>query len=353
MSEKVKMELSPAKQEILKQSNDRSVVIAAAASGKTALLTEKVRQLLLNGIDPHKIVVITFTNMAAEELRERLGNDMKQGLFIGTIHALANYFLLSAGISTHKTLENEQFDELFEMVNDHLECIRPVEWLLLDEAQDSSTLQFTFMFELINPKHFFVVGDEKQAIYQWNGGNSKLMRSLTFNYGAELFDLNENYRNGSSILSFAKQIAERGGQVDTSIPMQPYKGEVIMANFDLNYFCDKIKQANNNKEFAILTRTNSDLVTIAAALSKRGIPCTTFKQGDLTKAELHQKMMDDTVKVLTIHSSKGLEWDNVIVVGAHMRTKEEMNVCYVAATRARKLLIWSKGITKRQKTVMW
>lgn len=347
------MELSPAKQTILEESEDRSVVIAAAASGKTALLTEKVRQILLNGVDPKKVVVITFTNMAADELRERLGGDFKPGLFVGTIHALANYYLLSSGVSTRQTLDNEQFDELFEMVQEHEYCIKPVEWLLLDEAQDSSILQFKFMFELIAPHHFFVVGDEKQAIYQWNGGNSKLMRSLVYNYNAELFDLNENYRNGRAILSFAKQIAERGGQEDTSVPMQPFDGDVIMTNFKMDYFVDKIQQINNNREIAILTRTNADLETIASILTRRGIPCTTFKQGDLTKSELRDKMLEDTVKVLTIHSAKGLEWDNVIVVGAHMGTKEEINVCYVAATRARKLLIWSKGITKQQRTVKW
>ena len=75
-------------------------------------------------------------------------------------------------------------------------------------------------------------------------------------------------------------------------------------------------------------------------LKKRQIPYDNFKQGDLKKEELDQKMNENTVKVLTIHSSKGLEWDNVIVIGARFTPEEERNVCYVAATRARNLLVW-------------
>ena len=49
-------------------------------------------------------------------------------------------------------------------------------------------------------------------------------------------------------------------------------------------------------------------------------------------------MANDTVKVLTVHSAKGLEADNVIVIGVSKWSKnaEERRVAYVAATRARK-----------------
>ena len=96
------MELSELQKNILNSPSNRSIVMSSAASGKTTLMTEKVRQLLRAGINPKEIAVITFTNMAAAELRQRLGQDYKDGLFVGTIHALANYFLLSSGIKTNK-----------------------------------------------------------------------------------------------------------------------------------------------------------------------------------------------------------------------------------------------------------
>ena len=116
------MELSKLQTQILNAPHNRIVVLSSAASGKTRLMTEKVRQLLRAGVNPKEIAVITFTNMAASELRQRLGEDYKDGLFVGTIHALANYFLLSSGIKTDKVLDNEDFDKLFEMVEQHPTC---------------------------------------------------------------------------------------------------------------------------------------------------------------------------------------------------------------------------------------
>ena len=84
------MQLSLAQQDIIDAPYNKVVVMASAASGKTNLMTEKVRQLLRANVDPRQIVVITFTNLAASELRGRLGDDYKPGLYVGTIHSLAN-----------------------------------------------------------------------------------------------------------------------------------------------------------------------------------------------------------------------------------------------------------------------
>jgi len=143
------MELSKKQQQIVDAPESKVVVIAAAASGKTAVLTERVRHLLDSGEDPKKIVVITFTNAAAEEIVDRLGKP--QGLFVGTIHSYANYLLLASGHSTSKYLDNEQFDKLFEAVKRHPECTKEVNHLLLDEAQDSDELQIEFILDYVKP----------------------------------------------------------------------------------------------------------------------------------------------------------------------------------------------------------
>ena len=57
-------------------------------------------------------------------------------------------------------------------------------------------------------------------------------------------------------------------------------------------------------------------------------------------------MQEDTVKVLTIHTAKGLESENVIVIGARFYNLEEKCISYVAATRARDLLVWTIMNTK-------
>jgi superfamily I DNA/RNA helicase len=149
--------------------------------------------------------------MAAAELKQRLGEDYKPGLFVGTIHSLANYFLTSTGIKTEKILDNEEFDKLFAMVKKYPQCIKHLEWILLDEAQDSDPLQFEFLFDMINPDNFFICGDTKQSIYQFNGSEPELLLELTERPGVHSYDLNENYRNGENILNYAKRLIRPTG----------------------------------------------------------------------------------------------------------------------------------------------
>jgi len=61
------------------------LVLAGAGSGKTKVLIAKVLKLIETGVDPGSIVMITFTNKAAKEMKKRMG-EVKLG-FIGTFHA--------------------------------------------------------------------------------------------------------------------------------------------------------------------------------------------------------------------------------------------------------------------------
>ena len=69
------------------------MVIAGAGSGKTRVLTYRVAHLLKRGCLPSKMMVTTFTNKAAEEMRERLepliGETKADRLKIGTFHSLS------------------------------------------------------------------------------------------------------------------------------------------------------------------------------------------------------------------------------------------------------------------------
>ena len=113
-----------------------------------------------------------------------------------------------------------------------------------------------------------------------------------------------------------------------------------------------IKDYGNYGEWFILTRTNAQLDEIAFYLKKEGVPIDTFKRSELDNKELNKKMKQNTVKVLTIHTAKGLEANNVIVIGAKFFSVEERCVSYVAATRARNLLIWARMPSYKKKQQM-
>lgn len=67
------------------------LVLAGAGSGKTKVLTERIVNLINNGVSPFNILSITFTNKAAREMRERVYNSIEEEankIFIGTFHSL-------------------------------------------------------------------------------------------------------------------------------------------------------------------------------------------------------------------------------------------------------------------------
>lgn len=345
------MKLSTLQERIVNTEAPYVAVVAAAAAGKTATLTERVRKMLKDGTNPSDMAVITFTNMAAQELRERLADDYKDGIYIGTIHGLANRFLLSHGIDTGDLIKKEQFDEFFKLLKENPYCVKHIKHILLDESQDTSSEEFDFIFNMIEPDTFFVVGDFRQSIYSFKGADPELFMNLLDSPQVQVYSLNENYRNGSNILTFAKDILRRGRLADDSVPMRQ-GGYVYQGPPDIKNVYGWIENTGPYKDWAILCSTNAEIDWMIRQLKMADIPCVTFKQGDVTKDQLDELMQSDTVKVLTRHSAKGLEFPNVIVwEPAWWGGNETYRVNYVAATRARDRLLWleSKKNSKKRK----
>ena len=337
------MELTELQKIIINAPEPKIAVTACAAALKTSTLIEKTRTLLRSGIDPEEIAVITFTRMASQELKERLGEDYKDGIFIGTIHSLAAYFLAKRrlGAKIKQCAEEENFDKLFNLCKD-FNLAQTFEWVLVDEAQDCGELQLDFIFKLLAPTHFFIAFDLNQSIYGFNGARPDILKRYLESENATFYSLNENYRNGRKILSYAKGILNKfnGDMEDDSIPKCDYNGIVALEKYKSESIVRQIKLNGEFKDWAILCRTNSQVDKVMNDLKESEIPCATFKQGDLNKKQLEKLLNSDTVKVITAHSSKGLAWDNVIGYGLwNRRDAEEVRLKYVAATRARKILI--------------
>ena len=61
--------------------NSNLLVAAAAGSGKTAVLVERILQLIIkDGVDLDRLLVVTFTNAAAGEMRERIGSALMKAI---------------------------------------------------------------------------------------------------------------------------------------------------------------------------------------------------------------------------------------------------------------------------------
>ena len=85
-------DLNPEQKEAVMQKDGPMIILAGAGSGKTRVLTYKVIYLIQNGIDPTNILMVTFTNKAANEMKERMQKFFKENPknlpLIATFHSL-------------------------------------------------------------------------------------------------------------------------------------------------------------------------------------------------------------------------------------------------------------------------
>ncbi len=107
--------LNPAQREAVLHFEGPMLVLAGAGSGKTRVLTTRIARLIEHhGVDPSRILAVTFTNKAAGEMRERiarlLGEEPK-GMWTGTFHAIGARILRSAARHVGRTSSFTIYDE--------------------------------------------------------------------------------------------------------------------------------------------------------------------------------------------------------------------------------------------------
>ncbi len=91
-----KNELNASQFEVVTKAEGACLVLAGAGSGKTRTLIYRVAYLLEKGVQPEEILLVTFTNKAAQEMRNRVETLIKtqaRGLWCGTFHHIGNRLL--------------------------------------------------------------------------------------------------------------------------------------------------------------------------------------------------------------------------------------------------------------------
>jgi len=107
--------LNPAQREAVLHYEGPMLVIAGAGSGKTRVLTSRIARLIQHhGVEPSRILAVTFTNKAAGEMRDRIArlvdSDLR-GMWCGTFHAIGARLLRSHAACVGRTPSFTIYDE--------------------------------------------------------------------------------------------------------------------------------------------------------------------------------------------------------------------------------------------------
>ena len=158
-------------------------------------------------------------------------------------------------------------------------------YLLIDEFQDTNTLQYAWIRVLAGPTgQVFVVGDDDQAIYGWRGAKVENVQQFLRDFpGAKTIKLEQNYRSTSTILKAANSvIARNGGRLGKQLWTAGDEGERIAlyaayneqdeARFVIERIRDHIRERGSAKDCAILYRSNAQSRNFEEQLIQRDIP---------------------------------------------------------------------------------
>ncbi len=98
------------------------LILAGAGSGKTKVLTSRIAYLIQNGARPRNILAVTFTNKAAKEMKERLGNILGENtvkyMWVGTFHGICGR-ILRENIENYSFQSGKKLDKNFTIYDDN------------------------------------------------------------------------------------------------------------------------------------------------------------------------------------------------------------------------------------------
>lgn len=370
-------------------------VTAPPGSGKSATLIEAAKRFYEINPD-YKITIITFTRKATQEIKDRIG--AVGNLEISTIHSWAwkrlcdigneygfvphlleeetiktilkrlcslrkqyyinqfmlyNYVMGNYNIDvddrTKRSFETIALDYvkfkrknslydftdlplyLYDVMNEYEIDINDIDGLFVDEFQDVDEVQLA-VFNKVNCKKKFYIGDPRQSIYQFRSAVDDVISRLT---GFTFYNLTRNYRSYQEIIDYAETVRIQGKQLAED-------GETLVAS-SIDYIDSSdivCERGFGGKVIAVSTFgkatdcVNGNAVNDSLAVkefledNKTQILCRSNKQ-------VKKLQTLGFINVSTVHQAKGLEYDNVIVVDAPITGNEELNICYVAITRAK------------------
>lgn len=213
-----------------------------------------------------------------------------------------------------------------DMINLSTNCIKEnlfihnYKYVIVDEYQDISHGRFNLLMSLRNQKFYklFCVGDDWQSIYRFSGSDISLITNYEKYVGSSYITRIENtYRFSSFIADISsKFIMKNPNQIKKKVNSKlNYKNAIKIIEKNnykecLNELEKKLLKLENYSTIYILGRYKSDL----EILKNNKNFYQEYNYKDKCLDIIYSKRIDLNIKFLTIHSSKGLQSDYVIIL---------------------------------------
>lgn len=186
------------------------------------------------------------------------------------------------------------------------------------------------------------------SIYGFKGCSDEYLREMVDNPEYTKYYLTTNYRCAPNIIKKANSYLYSYDALSPT-PQAKKTKDGIVEECSFYEALEDLEDSGNWGAWFIIARTNLEVDKIMEILDSKEIPNVTFKKGDLDSIELEELLAENRVKVLTIHSAKGLEAPKVILCGARIYNEEERKIAYVGATRAEQALYICPAVVHRGK----
>ncbi|MEA5490305.1 MULTISPECIES: 3'-5' exonuclease [Pseudanabaena] len=235
--------------------------------------------------------------------------------------------------------------------------------VLLDEGHDFQPTWFNLIVQMVDSdtNSLLVLYDDAQSIYERRERGRFSFASVGIKAQGRTTILKLNYRNTEEILSFAYEFAKNimqpteDSEEDSPVLIKPQSvgrhgakptfTRLSSFSAETKHICDRIGEYRDRgiawNDMAIIYRSDFMGRSLSRALKDVGIPVEWLNE-DSNSKRYHPEAQ--SVKLLTMHSSKGLEFPVVFIAGVGFMPNQsqaiadEARLLYVAMTRATEFL---------------
>ncbi|KRI00835.1 3'-5' exonuclease [Curvibacter sp. PAE-UM] len=339
------------------------VIHGVAGSGKTMILVFRAQQLAAAARPDQPILVLCYNRTLAQRittlLRER---GVDENLVVcRTFHAWCLDMVRAYQLDVPRDLQGDAYwQALVQTVNRAVQTglVPGGQYLalLIDEAHDFDETWLQMAARMVNPasNSLLVLYDDAQSIYQ------KQRRKFSFaSVGIQAQGrtsvLKLNYRNTAEVLALAMQcaenlVAERPETEDAVQTVHPATAgrrgplpvliEAANPAEEAELIAERITKAaaegKSLNDIAVLFRTRIRMDGVSQALQRKGITVQAMQTQGATRFDWSKP----SVKLITLHSAKGLEFPLVFIAGLDSMPwkdeplEEEVRLLYVGMTRS-------------------